>query len=253
MAIAGPASKACRVADQLLGSLVKAEGDDSRRHKGRGELVDDLLPCVFEGGRQPGDDPLDLLSRQMALLLPDFFVLIIPEGGEPAGVDEVCDDLDFGFRQRRLSLEIRPCRHDRLRKLRVGQPDLVRGGSETTRVLELPRGGQVSEVDPTCANGFEGLSCRSALGSMAEGPREDSMQASNSSATAEYMALFRAQESALPVGTRLFHDPFAASFLSPRFRAAAALFRIPIVRSLLKHWMAHAGRAFARRRSRAPG
>jgi methyltransferase (TIGR00027 family) len=51
------------------------------------------------------------------------------------------------------------------------------------------------------------------------------------------MALFRAQESALPEGKRLFDDPFALSFLTPRHRTVSAMFRVPIVRSLLARWM----------------
>ena len=63
------------------------------------------------------------------------------------------------------------------------------------------------------------------------------MQGSQSSTTAKYMALFRAQESALPEGERLFDDPFAVSFLSSRLRLVGALFRIPIVRAVLSRWM----------------
>jgi methyltransferase (TIGR00027 family) len=63
------------------------------------------------------------------------------------------------------------------------------------------------------------------------------MRASQSSTTAEFMALFRAQESAMPEHKRLFYDPFAVSFLSPRLRIASTLFRIPFVRSLLAHFM----------------
>ena len=63
------------------------------------------------------------------------------------------------------------------------------------------------------------------------------MRESQSSTTAEFMALFRAQESALPEGKRLFNDPFAVSFLSPRLRTAGTLFRIPLVRSALARWM----------------
>jgi methyltransferase (TIGR00027 family) len=51
------------------------------------------------------------------------------------------------------------------------------------------------------------------------------------------MALFRAQESAMPEHRRLFNDPFAVAFLSPRLRAASTLFRIPLVRSALARWM----------------
>ena len=63
------------------------------------------------------------------------------------------------------------------------------------------------------------------------------MRGNKSSATAEFMALFRAQESALPQRRRLFSDPFAVSFLSPRLRAASVMFRIPFVRLLLARWM----------------
>ncbi len=63
------------------------------------------------------------------------------------------------------------------------------------------------------------------------------MRRSRSSATAEFMALFRAQESARPDHRRLFNDLFAVSFLSPRLRPASVLFRIPFVRFLLARWM----------------
>jgi methyltransferase (TIGR00027 family) len=63
------------------------------------------------------------------------------------------------------------------------------------------------------------------------------MRQSQSSTTAEFMALFRAQESAMPEHRRLFSDPFAIAFLSPRLRAASTLFRIPLVRSALARWM----------------
>ena len=48
------------------------------------------------------------------------------------------------------------------------------------------------------------------------------------SRTAEYMAYFRALESARPAPRRLFHDPFAPNFLSPVLRGAAAIAKIPI-------------------------
>jgi len=41
----------------------------------------------------------------------------------------------------------------------------------------------------------------------------------------------------MPERRRLFNDPFAVSFLSPRLRAASALFRVPFVRLLLARWM----------------
>jgi len=53
------------------------------------------------------------------------------------------------------------------------------------------------------------------------------------SRTAEYMALFRALESARPADERLFYDRAAASFLRPRLRAVAFAARLPPVNSLL--------------------
>jgi methyltransferase (TIGR00027 family) len=46
------------------------------------------------------------------------------------------------------------------------------------------------------------------------------------SRTAEFMALFRALESARPPGERLFHDPLAREFLSPALRPLPALARL---------------------------
>ena len=43
------------------------------------------------------------------------------------------------------------------------------------------------------------------------------------------MALFRAIESAGPVDRRLFHDPFAASFLSGGLKTALAVARVPLI------------------------
>jgi len=48
------------------------------------------------------------------------------------------------------------------------------------------------------------------------------------SRTAEFMALFRALESARPPGRRLFHDPFAMAFLRWPLRVVAALARVPV-------------------------
>ena len=48
------------------------------------------------------------------------------------------------------------------------------------------------------------------------------------SRTAEYMAFFRALESARPAPRRLFNDPFAPHFLSRFLRSAAALARVPV-------------------------
>jgi methyltransferase (TIGR00027 family) len=50
------------------------------------------------------------------------------------------------------------------------------------------------------------------------------------SRTAEFMALFRALESARrPPGTRLFNDPIALQFLRPSLRAVVQLSRLPLV------------------------
>ena len=53
------------------------------------------------------------------------------------------------------------------------------------------------------------------------------MESKRASRTAEYMALYRAMESARPRGKRLFTDPFAIYFLRPSLRRAAVLCRIP--------------------------
>lgn len=53
------------------------------------------------------------------------------------------------------------------------------------------------------------------------------MRRSHASQTAEYMALFRAIESARPPTRRLFDDPFARTFLRPSLRLAAEVARLP--------------------------
>jgi methyltransferase (TIGR00027 family) len=53
------------------------------------------------------------------------------------------------------------------------------------------------------------------------------MKRHQASRTAEYMAYFRALESARPPSLRLFYDPFAPLFLRPVLRGAAAIARIP--------------------------
>jgi methyltransferase (TIGR00027 family) len=53
------------------------------------------------------------------------------------------------------------------------------------------------------------------------------MTANQASHTAEYMAFFRALESARPSGRRLFTDPFAIHFLRPSLRRAVWLSRVP--------------------------
>ena len=49
------------------------------------------------------------------------------------------------------------------------------------------------------------------------------------SRTAEYMALFRAVESARPAAGRLFEDPYAAALLTGRLKALAGFARLPVV------------------------
>jgi methyltransferase (TIGR00027 family) len=53
------------------------------------------------------------------------------------------------------------------------------------------------------------------------------------SRTAEFMALFRALESAQPEGRRLFHDPFAAMFVRASLRRVVQWAAVPIVGPLL--------------------
>jgi len=55
------------------------------------------------------------------------------------------------------------------------------------------------------------------------------MESEGASRTAEYMALYRAMESARPRGSRLFTDPFAIHFLRPSLRRAAVLCRVPFL------------------------
>lgn len=55
------------------------------------------------------------------------------------------------------------------------------------------------------------------------------MKDGKASRTAEYMALFRAVETAQPAGQRLFEDPYAASFLAEPLRTVASLARVPFL------------------------
>src|SRR6266536_639560 len=59
------------------------------------------------------------------------------------------------------------------------------------------------------------------------------MQAGKFSRTAEVMALFRALETAQPVHSRLFHDPFAAAFLPSSLAKAARWSAVPVVGPLV--------------------
>src|SRR5262249_56996309 len=65
------------------------------------------------------------------------------------------------------------------------------------------------------------------------------MQGREASRTAEYMALFRALESARPAERRLFEDRFATAFLRPRFRFVVGLARLPLVGRLVPAFMDH--------------
>jgi methyltransferase (TIGR00027 family) len=53
------------------------------------------------------------------------------------------------------------------------------------------------------------------------------MESARASRTAEYMAFYRAMESARPSGKRLFRDPFAFHFLRPSLRRAVIFCRVP--------------------------
>ena len=59
------------------------------------------------------------------------------------------------------------------------------------------------------------------------------MKEGHASRTAEYMALFRALESSLPAGRRLFDDPFARDFLGPPLAFVARLGTLPGLREVV--------------------
>jgi methyltransferase (TIGR00027 family) len=59
------------------------------------------------------------------------------------------------------------------------------------------------------------------------------MKPGQPSRTAEYMAFFRAYESARPEGKRLFVDPFARHFIRRSLRAAVWLSRMPVLGSFV--------------------
>lgn len=62
------------------------------------------------------------------------------------------------------------------------------------------------------------------------------MQANRASRTAEYVAFFRAMESARPQPLRLFDDPFAIHFLRARLRFAVGLSRLPMIGDLIARY-----------------
>jgi methyltransferase (TIGR00027 family) len=59
------------------------------------------------------------------------------------------------------------------------------------------------------------------------------MPPNQASQTAEYMALFRAIESARPLSRRLFSDPFARGFLRPSLRIAASVASFPLLGNII--------------------
>jgi methyltransferase (TIGR00027 family) len=65
------------------------------------------------------------------------------------------------------------------------------------------------------------------------------MKEGQASRTAEYVALFRAIESALPPERRLFEDPYAKRFLGPRLAAVATLCRLPGAPDIISRFIDH--------------
>lgn len=63
------------------------------------------------------------------------------------------------------------------------------------------------------------------------------MREGKASRTAEYMALFRALETAQSPARRLFEDPFAAAFLGPGLRLAVRLARVPAVGAAVRTYI----------------
>ncbi len=63
------------------------------------------------------------------------------------------------------------------------------------------------------------------------------MREGEASRTAAYMALFRALESTLPAGQRLFEDRFASAFLPPRLRLVALFSRIRFAGDLIRAYI----------------
>jgi methyltransferase (TIGR00027 family) len=63
------------------------------------------------------------------------------------------------------------------------------------------------------------------------------MKAGQASRTAEYMAFFRALESARPLRKRLFTDSFAMQFLRPGLRRAVYFSRVPVLGALIPGYL----------------
>ena len=76
-------------------------------------------------------------------------------------------------------------------------------------------------------------------GTEAKGLDGDQMREGRASRTAEYMALFRALESARPAAERLFEDRLAKAFLAARFRFVVALSGIPLAGALVRAFIDH--------------
>jgi methyltransferase (TIGR00027 family) len=62
------------------------------------------------------------------------------------------------------------------------------------------------------------------------------MNRETASRTAEYMAFFRALESARPAGRRIIHDPFASAFVSPPLRRAVRLSRLGLIGPMVRRF-----------------
>jgi methyltransferase (TIGR00027 family) len=63
------------------------------------------------------------------------------------------------------------------------------------------------------------------------------MKATKASKTAQYMALFRALETARPSNERLFNDPYAIHFLDAGLRSMVKLSSVPGVRNLIRRYI----------------
>jgi methyltransferase (TIGR00027 family) len=74
-------------------------------------------------------------------------------------------------------------------------------------------------------------------GTRAGNIQADQMKPKQASRTAEYMALFRALESARPAGKRLVEDRLASAFLHFRLRLVADLARIPPLGRLIRSYI----------------
>ena len=61
----------------------------------------------------------------------------------------------------------------------------------------------------------------------------------DASRTAEFMALFRAIESARPAKYRLFTDIYARKFLSPSYKLVVQMSRIPIIGMSISFYIDH--------------